>query len=274
MHLAFHRKHEFRTRRRESLRVWKKILPMLACLLIGCGSEVLEETTEQTYKIDPTASISISNVDGSVLVYGWDRAEMTVEATKRAYSKSQLNKIDIVISVQPGSASIETKFPPRPKWSFSDRSGTVDYIVLIPQTANIARLELDTGELLIRDMRGGPSRAELGNGVLYVHNCFCDLDLKIHRGALGAFFDWWEPKKFSLNAEIQNAKSLFMLPGEASFHLMAETDTGNIDNDFAEQEERVPGGVSKIDKIIGEAPNAEIKIHAVDGNIEISEQNP
>src|SRR5216117_3362583 len=109
MHLAFH-KHEFRTRRRESLRVWKKILPILACLLISCRSEVLEETTEQTYKIQPTASISISNVDGSVLVYGWDRAEMTVEATKRAYSKSQLNKIDIVISVQPGSASIQTKF--------------------------------------------------------------------------------------------------------------------------------------------------------------------
>src|SRR2546423_14294546 len=148
MHLAFHRKHEFRTRRRESLRVWKKILPMLACLLIGCGSEALEETTEQTYTIDPTANISISNVDGSVLVYGWDRAEMTVEATKRAYCKSQLNKIDIVISLQPGSASIETKFPPRPKLSFSDRAGTVDYNVLIPRTANNGRPGLITARHL------------------------------------------------------------------------------------------------------------------------------
>ena len=96
-----------------------------------------------------------------------------MQATKRAYSQSRLDKIDIAVSAQPGSFSIETKFPPRPRWSFSDRSGKrLSYVVMIPQTATIARLELATGELFVEDMRGGPVRAQLGNGVLDVRNCF------------------------------------------------------------------------------------------------------
>ncbi len=251
-----------------------RILLALIGLLVGCRAHELEQTTEQTYKIEPTASISISNGDGSIFVYGSDRAEIIVEATRRAYSQSRLDKIDIAITVQPNSAKVETRFRPRPRWSFSDRSGTVDYIIVIPQTATIRRLEMDTGEMFIKDMRGGPVRGKLKNGLLNIHNCFCDLDLAIGIGALSADFDWWEPRKFSVDARIESAKSRFVFPGEASFHLIAEAENGNIDNDFTEQEERTGDGTSKIDKVIGETPNAEIKIHVADGNIEISEQNP
>lgn len=253
----------------------KAIFPALAWLLVGCKSHVVEQTIERTYKIEATASIGIHNVDGSILVYGSDREEIFIEATKQAYSQSRLDKIDIVVSAQPDSVTIETKFPPRTRWSFSDRSGTVDYIIIIPQTATIKRLELGTGEVFIKDMRGGPVRAQLQTGLLDVQNCFCDIDLAIGVGALTTVFDWWEPKKFSVDTRIENAKSRFVFPGDACFHLIAEAETGNIESDFTEQEERTgENDVSKIDKVIGEMPNAEINIRAHEGNIEIAEENP
>ena len=252
----------------------RRFFPALAFLLIGCGAHPVEQTITQTYAVEPTASVSIANIDGSIFLYGGERPEVIVQANKKAYSRERLDKIDIVMSAEPNSVEIKTKFPPRPKWSLSDRSGKVDYVIVVPQTANIPQLELETGEVFVRDLHGGPVRARLGNGLFYVQNCFCDLDLAVRRGSLSVFFNWWEPRKFSVNAVMESAKTLFTFTGDAAFHLVADAITGSVHNDFAEQEERTRGGVHKIDKMIGENPNAEIRIQAREGNIRIAEENP
>ncbi|PYL67192.1 MAG: hypothetical protein DMF28_09745, partial [Verrucomicrobia bacterium] len=126
-------------------------------MLAGCGSaadRALEETFEQTYTIEPTANITVINGDGAVLVYGSNTNEIQVRAVKRAYSRERLKQIAINVSVQPGSISINTKFPPKPKWALFDRSGTVDYTVVVPATANIGGLELNAGEVLLDGIHG------------------------------------------------------------------------------------------------------------------------
>src|SRR3977135_2863105 len=92
----------------------------------GFEEGVVEDVVEKTYPIDPGATVSIRNVDGSIRIYGADIKELRVQAIKKAYSAERLSKIAVNISVQPDAASIETVFPSRPKWGFSDRSGTVD----------------------------------------------------------------------------------------------------------------------------------------------------
>src|SRR5207253_714540 len=98
-------------------------LIFVACLLslIGCGpasDRVLEQTVEQSYKIEPTTSISIKNVDGSIQVYGSPAHEMTLQAIKRAYSAKRLKQIAVDVSVQPGTVSIQTKIADRNAWAF------------------------------------------------------------------------------------------------------------------------------------------------------------
>jgi hypothetical protein len=117
----------------------------LLSALTGCGSgahRLLEETFEQTYRIEPTANITLTNGDGAVFVYGSNASEMRVQAIKRAYTRERLKQIAVNVSIQPGSVSINTKFPPKPKWALFDRSGTVDYTVVVPATVSLARLEL------------------------------------------------------------------------------------------------------------------------------------
>ena len=175
--------------------------------LIGCGpasDRVLEETVEQSYKIEPTTSISIKNVDGSIQVYGSPAHEMTLQAIKRAYSAKRLKQIAVDVSVQPGTVAIQTTFPREPTWGLRDRSGTVDYIIVVPNSTRIRNLEMTNGEIAVDGLRGGSARARLITGHMFSHNCFGNLDLAVTRGRLDISYDWWEPQTFAVEGAIEN----------------------------------------------------------------------
>src|SRR5947208_6123381 len=96
----------------------------------------------------------------------------------------RLKEIAIDVSVQSATVSINTKFPPKPRWALFDRSGTVDYTIVVPATASISQLHLVAGEVLVNGMHGPSVRAWLGDGRMIAHNCFTKIDLVMQRGSL------------------------------------------------------------------------------------------
>ena len=253
------------------------ILPAIT-FLTGCGinggDRTLEETVEQTYQVDPTATLAISNADGSIRVYGADITEISVKAVKKALSAERLRKIDIKISAQHESVSIETNYPPKRTWGFGDRSGTTDYILIVPQTCTIAKLDLTNGEVLVEGLRGPNVQAHIENGRIFSHNCFGNSRLTAINGGIDVYYDWWEEeRKFSIDAAIVNGSVRAFIPIDASFHLIAETEEGHIANDFADKEQRHAGGVTRIDRIVGTNTEAEVRLHAKSGNIKVGETN-
>ena len=164
-------------------------LPVSICR----ADPVLEETIEKSYSIEPTAKLSIRNSDGSIRIYGDDTKEMKVQAIKRAYNAERLSRISVNVSVKPGEVSIDTQHPPKPKRAWSDRSGTVDYVIVLPWTCAISQIDLTNGELVVEGMRGSEAHANLGNGRLYGRNCFTDLHVSVANGGLDVGYDWWEP---------------------------------------------------------------------------------
>jgi hypothetical protein len=248
-------------------------------LLNGCGSadnRVLEEVIEKVYTVEPDANVSIQNRYGAVLVYGSDDNEMRVRCVKKAYSHERLNQIAVDISTKPGAVSIITKFPPQPKWALSDRSGTVDYTVVVPATANISALDLNAGEVFLESMRGPEVRARLDDGRIFARNCFTNLDLTMKRGTLTLTYDWWEQEKFSAQVDVGQGNAWVFLPTDTGFHLLARTAHGKIANDF----NNVPLTANssapeiKIDQIINGGGSATIEIRVDKGNIKIAEANP
>jgi hypothetical protein len=248
----------------------------LCVLFWGCGgpNEPLEETFERTYPIDAGAVINLSSIDGSVEIYGSEKPEIHLQAVKKAYTAARLRRISVNVSALSNSISIDTTLPRVKNWGFSDRSGTVDYILVVPQTARIGRLELKNGEILIAGMQAGDVHVNLGNGRLFVRNCFCDVLAREATGALMLMYDWWIPRKFSVDAQIADGNLFAVIPGEASFHLVAEAVGGKIANDFAEKEQRTGVTVTKVDDLVGTSPQAKINLRAIDGNIKIVEANP
>jgi hypothetical protein len=251
----------------------------LLLLLNGCGgpdTRVLEEVVERIYTIEPQAKVSIQNRDGAVSVYGGEPNEIRVHAVKKAYSHERLNQIAIDVSTQPGAVSITTKFPSQPEWGFFDRSGTVSYTIVIPETASISALELNAGEILLDSMRGSEVHARLNDGRAFVRNCFTDLDVTMKRGTATLTYDWWEQEKFSTQVSVGQGNAWVFLPTEAAFRLVAEAAHGKIANDFNNLS--VPANSSatgmKIDQLVNGGGSATIQIQVAKGDIKVAEANP
>src|SRR6266576_711762 len=260
---------------------WQKLWSIVAALpmlLNGCGTNktVLEEIVEQVYPIALNTDLSIHNRDGAVLVYGSDANELRVLSTKKAYSRERLNQIAVDVSTTPGAVSVTAKFPPQPKWAFSDHSGTVDCTIVVPATATISALDLNAGEVLLDSMHGRELHARLGDGRIFARNCFTNLDLTMHRGTLTLAYDWWEQEKFSAQVNVGQGNVSVFLPTDAAFHLLAHAAHGKIANDF----NNVPltanscARETKIDQIVNGGGQTTVEVRVERGQIKIAEANP
>jgi len=231
---------------------------------------------DQHYPVDPKASLRITNRDGSIRVYGagGDTHEVQVEAIKKAYSAARLKAISIHISATRDLISVDTIFPNDSNPGFSDRSGTVDYVIVIPQTIRISKLELTNGEILLEEIRSEEAHATVGNGRLFAHNCFGNLDLQLRTGNLAIVYEWWEEQKFAIRSTIEDGNAFAYIPGDAAFHLIARTESGQIGNDFEAKEQRHAEPVTKVDMVVGDGGTTTFQFECKDGNIKISEHNP
>jgi hypothetical protein len=260
-------------------RNFQQFVAVLLLSSAGCssnGDRVLEETFERLYTIQPTTDISVQNRDGAILVYGSNTNEMQLHARIKAYSRARLKQIKIDVSAQPTSISISTRLPPKPKWALFDRSGTVEYTIVVPSTANLAAVHLDAGEVLVDGMRGKSVRAWLGDGRIFTHNCFSNVDLALQRGNLTISYDWWEDGTFSAQANIAQGNAWAFLPLDAAFHLVAEIRYGKIGNDFDNPAVARPtlAGAAKIDTLIHGGGTARIEVRTMNGDIHVVATNP
>jgi hypothetical protein len=233
------------------------------------AGEVLEDVVEKTFPLDTSGTLSLRAIDGIVEIFGTDSREVTISATKRAFSPERLNAIAIRINARSDAINIETTSPPEPRHHFMDRSGTVDYSINVPQTARIARVELPNGQIVIQGMRGSSITANLGTGQLVTKNCFCDQTIHVKQGTLNVFFDWLEKRPISVDAAIADGNTLARIPTDASFQLRAIARQGNVWSDFTKS--RKQGDASEINEVIGDAPATKLNFRADDGNIHISE---
>ncbi|HEV2806256.1 MAG TPA: hypothetical protein VGW57_15140 [Chthoniobacterales bacterium] len=241
----------------------------LACAVAAFAAEPLEESVQQKYDVLPDATVSVQNTDGSIRIYGADQAVISIQAIKKAYNKERLGGIVVDVKATPNSVAISTTFPPR-KNALSDRSGTVDYIIVVPKTAKITQLELVNGEILVEGLRkGGSARAHLVNGWMAGHNCFGNLDLTVETGRLDVAYDWWENHEFAVKASNTRGNLRAVFPSDASLNLSATALEGRIANGFASKKTTPADIIHSVAEVIGPEAQAVISLEARRGNIRI-----
>jgi hypothetical protein len=230
--------------------------------------KILEEMVEQKHAVDRDATLSIRNTDGSVRVYGGKVPEITIRAAKRAYTAERLRGIVVEVKATRTHVAIDTIFPPR-KNAWSDRSGRVEYTIIVPETIRITRLNLVNGEVMVKDLRGGSATAQLVNGWLGGVNCFGDLNLSIVNGRLDVAYDWWEHHKFFAKASSVNGTLRAILPSHGAVALSARTGTGRIIDGFG-LNPRGPGALLRVlETPTGPQPESSIELKTTGGNIRI-----
>jgi hypothetical protein len=244
----------------------------LLCLLcagaIG-AAELHEEIVDQRYDVDPAATLSVENTDGSIRVYAAEAPRIHIQAIKKAYSAERLQAIVVDVKASSSGVAIVTSFPPR-KNALSDRSGTVDYNIIVPQSARVTDLRLKNGEILVEGLRGGGNaRAHLTNGWLVGHNCFADLDLTVETGRLDVVFDWWENHKFAARAKNIRGNLRGSFPSDASLSLTATAPEGRVANGFETKKSNPGDVIHSVSTVLGSDGEATISLEAGRGNIRI-----
>jgi hypothetical protein len=159
--------------------------------------------------------------------------------------------------------------PPR-TGALSDRSGTVDYIIVVPQTVKVAQLELVNGEIFVEGLRnGGGAKAHLVNGWLGGHNCFGNLDLSVESGRLDVAYDWWENHEFAIKAFNTRGNIRAVFPSDASLNLSATATEGRIANGFDSKKTSSGEIVHSVAEVIGPEAEVAVSLEARRGNIRI-----
>jgi DUF4097 and DUF4098 domain-containing protein YvlB len=230
--------------------------------------EVLEDVVEQRHSLAPDGTLSIQNIDGSIQIYGGAASEISIKAIKKAYSLERLKEIKVEIRATPTTVAIKTIFAPKKgTLNLSDRSGTVKYILTVPENIQITKLDLINGEILVESLQGGSAHARLINGLMTAHNCFGDLDFSIVNGRLEAVYDWWNKRKFLVKLSSGNIRAI--VPSDASASITARTVAGGIVTAFDKTKEIKHDVGQSLDFTTEPLPEASFKLDSVNGNIRI-----
>lgn len=244
---------------------------LVTLLFLGraeAAPKIFEEIVEQKHDVDRDATLSIRNTDGSVRVYGGNVPEITIRAAKRAYTPERLRGIVVEVKATRTNVAIDTIFPPR-KNAWSDRSGRVEYSIIVPETIRITSLNLVNGEVMVKDLRGGSATAHLVNGWLGGVNCFGDLNLSLVNGRLDIAYDWWENHKFFAKASSVNGALRAILPSHGAVALSARTGTGRIIDVFGPNPRGGGALLRVLETTTGPQPESSIELKTTGGNIRI-----
>ncbi len=227
---------------------------------------ILDEEREQKYSVGANPSLTVRNTDGRVLVYGSEAGQITVKIYKRAFTKDRLGKIEANISVDGDAMTIDTNYPPPAKGLFADRSGTVEYTLLVPQNCAV-NVEQSQGEILLEDLRGPSVEARLTNGRIGVQSCFSPARVKLGSGGIDVAFSWWEQTPFAMSFEVDKGDVALLLPPPAALRLDAATQNGHVRNNLVADSQ--DEDVQQMNTMIGHPTGAEFKIRTAEGNIKI-----
>ena len=248
-------------------------------VLLGCKAKPkierpTDEVTEQTYKVDPNATLRIANGRGSVTIHGTDASEVRLRAVKHAPSAAQLKDTTVNVTAEPGDILIKTSFLRQKKQPFFAGSSSVDYTLVVPRTARIARVDVDDGNVSIDGIQSSDVRANVVNGHVEIRNCCGDLKVTVANGALDLFFGRCEGPYFSADAQVLNGNAQLSIARGASLRVRGETLNGKIANYIAPMVDLNGLPSRKADISLGEGRRSDITLRVTSGDITIVAAKP
>jgi hypothetical protein len=131
------------------------ITALLAVAALSAPAFAANDTDvfDRTIPLSAGSSFSLTNVNGSISVEGWDRDAVEVHAVKTArQSAADLALVRIDTDSAPGRVSISTIYPPdNPD---NDVEVTVDYTVHVPRRVLLAQLATVNGAVRVSGVEG------------------------------------------------------------------------------------------------------------------------
>ena len=241
---------------------------VLALVLTGAAAAKMTREDSSTFPLSADGRLSLENINGDVIVEGWDRDEVSVETTIRAETQRSLDEVEIVIDAQQSWIRIETVYPERRRERYN--AATVDYKIRMPRTARVQDLELVNGTLKMSGVAGDVV-AEVVNGSCEVSDLAGDVELSTVNGALEVSLAELGADQ-SIDLESVNGPLDLAIPSYADADIEAETVHGRIRNDFGLEAEEGRWVGTTLSGTVGRG-GARVELENVNGPITIRQSD-
>ena len=224
--------------------VLSSVLPV-ALLLSTAAAPCLAAQTpaveqfERAIPLPSGGAFSLSNINGSIEIEGWDRPEVQISARKfTSGSLEDLRQVGIEVSVVSGSVSVVTHYP-----QGSGVDVNVEFHVRVPARVRLASVSTVNGSVTVHDVSGEGSLVAVNGNVLLARaagifsgratngNVSLEL-LSLDGGLAPAAGSARAASPAALSAQTINGSVVVALPAEAGAELEARTQNGDFSSDL------------------------------------------
>lgn len=191
------------------------------------------ERFEQIYPLNANGRVSVSNVNGSIVIEAWDNPQVKLEAVKTADSREALAEVEVEVDARPDSFSVEADYRDNVRngkgWK-SYRKLEVQFRLMVPRTAVLDEIETVNGSVAVSNFTNY-TKVSAVNGDVRATNLRGNANLETVNGTVEADFDRLETgSKIQLNTV--NGRVNLVIPSDSNATLKADTVNGSISNDF------------------------------------------
>ncbi len=240
---------------------------------VESGQTDVTEKIDQTFPLNPDGRVSLSNINGSVVVEAWDRNEVRVEAVKTADSAETLALIDVKINAVPERIRIEADYQNMRKGqggNWSRRRSEVTFKLSMPRGAVLNEIEVVNGSITVSNFVN-ITKVSTVNGTVIARDLRGTANLSTVNGEVDCEFQSVDPtSRISLGTV--NGRVNLVLPSNVSATIKANTLNGSIMNDFGLQVRKGEYIGRDLHGKIGSG-ESQIKLDSVNGRLSITRKN-
>ncbi|HEX3101940.1 MAG TPA: hypothetical protein VHQ01_09120 [Pyrinomonadaceae bacterium] len=211
--------------------------PAVQAVPVAIEAQTADETEkfDQTYPLNANGKVSLSNVNGSIVVEAWDRNEVKVEYTKTADSKDRLSEVEVKINSRPDSLSVETNYDNWKQNNGNERWHNggklqVDFHLTVPRGAVLNEIETVNGSVTVSKFTNF-IKVSAVNGAVNATNLRGNVNLSTVNGEVVADLDKLETGSKIILSTVNGHVNL-TIPSDSSATINADSVNGNISNDF------------------------------------------
>ncbi len=234
---------------------------------------ILDETErfEQSYPFNKNGKIEVSNLNGSIKIESWDKAEIKVIATKTANTKERLADVEINIDATQDSFRTKTDYKNSRNrgWSKDDRL-SVEFELFVPRTAVLSKIESVNGSVDVSNMTNYTEVSAV-NGSVKATNLRGTAKLSTVNGTVYADFDDLNDDS-TISLGTVNGTVKLSIPSNANATVKANTMNGSISNEFGLPIRKGTYVGRDLYGKIGNG-NVKIKLSSVNGGLSINNKD-
>ena len=188
---------------------------------VSSPAYTMERVWAKHFALAPGGSVSVENVQGSVLVEGWDRAEVEATVAMRSQGPSDhIDDVDVAVEAGNGSLAFHTLYP-----AGLDENIRVDYRLRVPRQVRLEQLSTLEGDIAVRDVEGAV-RARSLHGDIEGVNLAGSVVARALTGNILVTLRKLPDPQFPLRLETLNGNVDLLLPARANADLELTTVAG------------------------------------------------